>query len=98
MANDDQANGSGNGSAQPSIDQVRELIFGSEQRRFEGDIESLRSEMSAMEERLSKKIDALAVALEKADASQNTQHRSTIDALGAAITALGQEVGSLADR
>lgn len=98
MADNNNANASNGNAGQPSIDQVRELIFGSEQRRFESDIESLRAEMSAMEERLSKKIDALAVALEKADASQNTQHRSTIDALGAAITALGQEVGSLADR
>lgn len=95
------SNGNGqaaNGAPAPSIDQVRELIFGSEQRKFEGDIDALRKEMTSMEARLSDKIDALTKALDRADAAQNGQHRATLDALGSAITALGQEVGSLADR
>lgn len=95
------SNGNGqaaNGVTAPSIDQVRELIFGSEQRKFEGDIDALRKEMTSMEARLSDKIDALTKALDRADAAQNGQHRATLDALGSAITALGQEVGSLADR
>lgn len=97
------ADNNGNGHAvsaptAPSIDQVRELIFGSEQRKFESDIQALRAEMAAIEARLSDKIDVLSKALDRANAAQNGQHRATLDALGSAITALGQEVGSLADR
>jgi DNA-binding transcriptional MerR regulator len=84
----------GGGSA-PTIDQVRELLFGQEQRTLEARLEELRRELAATRTEFENKIAALrkesVVALEANDKA----HCERFAKVGRALEEVGRAVGAL---
>lgn len=86
-----------NGAADPTIDQVRELLFGQTQRsndqrhrEIDATIAELRKEMLERFAAVEARMDQMALDTER-------RHATTVDAIGSAIADLGAHVRKLAE-
>lgn len=85
-----------NGAAPaPTIDQVRELLFGQEQRTLEAQLDTMRAEMQQMRSELEKTISDLKSELNTALTKTDTEHKERFAKVGHAIQQVGREIGGL---
>lgn len=93
MATEEKAANSA--TAAPTIDQVRELLFGQEQRTLEAQLAGMRDEMQKMRMEFEKKIADLKTELNAAVAKADTEHKERFAKVGQAIQQVGREIGGL---
>ncbi|MEO0635523.1 MAG: hypothetical protein AAFY73_02630 [Pseudomonadota bacterium] len=88
-----------NGAAAPqTIDQVRELLSGAEQRTFEDQLSKLRADMQAMQSDLEGQLKNARKELSDAVAKADTDHKARLAEVGSAIEEVGRAIGSIANR
>lgn len=80
----------------PTIDQVRELLFGNEQRTLEAQLVTMRAEMDQVRTELEKKINDLKAELNTALAKTDSEHKERFAKVGQAIQQVGRDIGGLA--
>ena len=97
MSNANGTNGAGAPQA-PTIDQVRELLFGNEQRTLETQLGALREELKATRAEFERELAALrkelTSSIERSDAGGRERLRKT----GDAISEIGRTIASLAEK
>lgn len=87
---------SANGAAPaPTIDQVRELLFGQEQRTLEAQLETVRTEMDQMRLELEKKVADLKNELNASLSKTDSEHKERFAKVGHAIQQVGRDIGAL---
>lgn len=83
---------------QPTIDQVRELLFGNEQRTLEAQLITVREELKAtraeFDRQLSELRQELSGKIEKSDQSSRDRIRRT----GEAIAEIGRNISALSEK
>lgn len=85
-----------NGAAPaPTIEQVRELLFGQEQRTIEGQLAEIRTEMQQMRSELEKSIKDLKSELNSALSKTDAEHKERFAKVGQAIQQVGRDIGGL---
>ena len=82
---------------EPTIDRVKELLFGQEQRQTDDKIEELKASLQAAEQRLDQKIEALRKDIEKMDRAQTQDLQQRLSSIGDAVSSLGKAVSSVAE-
>lgn len=87
--------GANTATSAPTIDQVRELLFGQEQRTLEAQLAGVRDEMQQMRAELEKKIADLKSEMSAAIAKTDTEHKERFAKVGQAIQQVGREIGGL---
>ncbi len=83
-------------AAEPSIDQVRELLFGQTQRANEQRAQELNQAIDGLRNEMIERFRAMEARMEEAAVETARRHASTIDSIGLAIGDLGAQVRKLA--
>ena len=83
-------------AAEPSIDQVRELLFGQTQRANEQRAQELNQGIEALRHEMLERFKAMETRMEEAAVETARRHAATIDSIGVAIGDLGAQVRKLA--
>lgn len=84
-------------AAEPSIDQVRELLFGQTQRSNDKRAQELQQTIDALRQDMMERFAAMEARMEQASLDAALRHANAIDAIGAAIGDLGAHVRKLAE-
>lgn len=92
-----QVEGAAQSPAQ-TIDQVRELLFGAEQRTMEAQLNALRADMVANREDLERKLAQVQAELKAAIEQCDAEHRNRFAKTGEAIVHIGEMIGALGGR
>jgi hypothetical protein len=81
----------------PTIDQVRELLFGHTQRANEKRDQELNQTIDALRREMLEKFAAMEARMDEMAHETARRHASTVDAIGSAIADLGAHVRKLAE-
>lgn len=97
MADMAKSNGSGGGAhPEPTIEQVRDLLFGGAQRSLESRLSELHDEMQATISRMQaahdKEMEALRARLDQFEKETEKQRLASQRQIGAAISELGASI------
>lgn len=82
----------------PTIDQVRELLFGQEQRTLETQIKILRSDMERMQSEYENRLIIAERDLQTAISTVDADYRDKLNAVGEAVQNLGKLIQSIANK
>ena len=85
-------------SGDDTIMQVRELLFGQEQRSFEAQISSLRAEIAVMKQEFEERLAASEASLQAALAEGEAANKERIAQIGEAIQFVGRTIGALSEK
>ena len=81
----------------PTIDQVRELLFGHTQRSNEKRDQELNQTIDALRREMLEKFAAVEARMDEMAHETARRHATTVDAIGSAIADLGAHVRKLAE-
>lgn len=85
--------------AEPTIDQVRDLLFGGAQRSIENSLASLREEMQAslkqLQAELVKELAAVQAKVQELERDTEQKRLASLKDIGAAISELGATISGL---
>jgi hypothetical protein len=84
-------------AAEPTMEQVRELLFGQTQRSNEQRAQDLHAMIEAMGRDMKAQFAAVEATMQEAFVETARRHSTTIEAIGAALTDLGAQVRKLAE-
>lgn len=84
-----------NEQSQPTIEQVRELLFGREQRTLETQLADLRAEVAALSKAMSEDVKQVRAEQHQANQALERNSNQMIKSIGSAIEALGRDIGKL---
>ncbi len=85
-------------AAAPTIDQVRELLFGSEQRNFENQIAALSKEIEQARAQLEQKISETEKSLRSSLDQVDAAHKARFAKTGQAIADVGRSISALSEK
>jgi hypothetical protein len=97
---DNKENGAANGAAQPvppTIEQVRELLFGDAQRSTSQKHAELDAAIEALRRDMLERFAMLESRMADMERETDRRHAAAIDAIGVALTDLGAHVRKLAE-
>ena len=87
----------GAGQTPPTIDQVRELLFGETHRSNEQQHRDIETAMEALRRDMLERFSMLETKLADAERETERRHATTIDGIGSALSDLGAHVRKLAE-
>ena len=97
MSNKITTNGSGS-APPPTIDQVRELLFGNEQRTFETQLAAINEELKAIRLNFDYEVAALSKEMTTKFEQADTANRERFRRTGEAITEVGRSISALSEK
>ena len=84
-------------AVEPTIDQVRELLFGQTQRVNEARTQELNQAIDVLRREMLERFAAVDQRMEELTQATTNRHVSTIEAIGTAISDLGAQVRKLVE-
>ncbi len=94
---DQKAKSKQSAAADPTIDQVRELLFGQTQRSNEARTQELNQSIEALRREMLERFAAMDQRIEELTQATTKRHLGTVEAIGSAISALGAQISKLAE-
>jgi hypothetical protein len=92
-----QGNGASAGeAADDKMEQVRELLYGDYQRRYDGEIAKLEARVNALETNIERRLDALQARLEALSGELTGDRRTSFDELARGLAELGNRMQRIA--
>lgn len=80
----------------PTIDKVRDLLFGEQKKQTDSRVAELNKKMEKIQSELMGKINDLKSDLSKAERKLSKQNSDSVSEIGSAIAALGETIKSSA--
>lgn len=90
--------GQPNAAESNPLDQVRELLFGDSNRKYDGNIAELNDALRLLEHRLVDRLDGIDRRLDELARRTEVEQAQTIRSIGAAIEEVGRQISALATK
>ena len=84
-------------AAEPTIDQVRELLFGQSQRANEARAQEINQTIEALRRDLLDRFAVMDQRIEELAQATTSRHVATVEAIGSAISDLGAQIRKLVE-